>query len=193
MESGHGELYRLEIRNRKKVFTKSRPDPSKGKGGGKGKTYREMFPLWTDWSHSSRLQSQRPRQWRTPKICAQREECWKLGTIHLGSFEVLSDHGDEVQDDEPTNETTELMPPLPPDSWLKRTETFCGKFREPCNEDHQDAEDSFLDCWVGKQEKFDALQQMGPWARDAAKSEPDVKGCLSVNFPACSVCQKLGV
>ena len=41
--------------------------------------------------------------------------------------------------------------------------------------------------------KFDALQQMYPWARNAPKSEPDVKGCLSVNFPACSVCQKLGV
>ena len=30
-------------------------------------------------------------------------------------------------------------------------------------------------------------------ARSAPKSEPDVKGCLSVNFPVCSVCQKLGV
>ena len=34
---------------------------------------------------------------------------------------------------------------------------------------------------------------MGPWARNALKSVPDVKGCLSVNFPACSVCQQLGV
>ena len=41
VESDNGELYCLEIRNGKKVFTKSRPDPSKGKGGGKGKTDRE--------------------------------------------------------------------------------------------------------------------------------------------------------
>ena len=34
---------------------------------------------------------------------------------------------------------------------------------------------------------------MDPWARNAPKSEPDVKGCLSVNFPVCSVCQKLEV
>ena len=34
---------------------------------------------------------------------------------------------------------------------------------------------------------------MDPWARNAPKAEPDVKGCLSVNFLACSVCQKPGV
>ena len=45
-----------------------------------------------------------------------------LGTIDLGSFEVLSDHGDEVDGDESTYETTEMMPPLPPDSWFKRTD-----------------------------------------------------------------------
>ena len=44
VESEDGELYRLEIRNGKKVFTKSRHEPSKGKGGGKGKTDRECFP-----------------------------------------------------------------------------------------------------------------------------------------------------
>ena len=38
-----GELYRLEIRNRKKVFTKSRHEPCKGKGGGKGKIDKECF------------------------------------------------------------------------------------------------------------------------------------------------------
>ena len=35
-----------------------------------------------------------------------------LWTIDLGSFEVLSDDGDEVEDDESTNETREMMPPL---------------------------------------------------------------------------------
>ena len=109
------------------------------------------------------------------------------------SFEVLSDHGDEVDVDESTPETTEMVPPLPPNSWYKRTETFCGNFRKRCNDDHQDGEYPFLDCWDGKQEQFGALQQMDPWARNAPKSEPGVKGCLSVNFPACSVCQKLEV
>ena len=91
------------------------------------------------------------------------------------------------------HETTEMTPPLPPDSWFKRTEALCGKFRKPCNEDHRAEEDPFLGCWDGKQEQFDALQQMDPWARNALKSVPDVKGCFSVNFPVCSVCQKLGV
>ena len=42
MESDDGELYRLELRNSKKVFTKSRQDPSKGTGGGKGKRDRAL-------------------------------------------------------------------------------------------------------------------------------------------------------
>ena len=85
----------------------------------------------------------------------------------------------------PHFETTELMPPQPHYSWYKRTETLCGKFRKPGTEDYRDEEDPFLDCWDGKQEQFDALQQMDPWARNAPKSVPDVKGCLSG--------QKLGV
>ena len=48
-------------------------------------------------------------------------------------------------------------------------------------------------AWPGIQEQSDALQQMGSWARNAPKFEPDVKCYLSVNFPACSVCQMLGV
>ena len=43
VESEDGELYRLEIRNSKKVFAKSRHEPSRGKGGGKGKIDRECF------------------------------------------------------------------------------------------------------------------------------------------------------
>ena len=54
----------------------------------------------------------RTKKQRLHKICH-----W--GTIDLGSLEVLSDHGDEVEDDESTNETTEMMPPLPPGSWFK--------------------------------------------------------------------------
>ena len=96
-----------------------------------------------------------------------------------------------MDDDESTYDTKEMMPPLPPDSWFKRTETLCGKFRNPYNEDHGDEEDPFLNCWDGKQEQFDVLQQMDPWARNTPKSVPDVKGCLSVNFSVFSVCQKL--
>ena len=45
VESENGELYRLEIRNGRKVFTKSRHDSSKGntKGGRKGRTDKECF------------------------------------------------------------------------------------------------------------------------------------------------------
>ena len=83
-----------------------------------------------------------------------------LGTIDLGFFEVLSDHGEEVDGDESTFETTELLPPLPLDSRFNRTETLCWKFRKPGNED------AFLDCWNGEQEQFDVL----PASPEASKN-----------------------
>ena len=43
-----------------------------------------------------------------------------LGTIDLGSFEVLCDHGDVVDDDESTYETTEMIPLKP--FWLKQSQ-----------------------------------------------------------------------
>ena len=125
-------------------------------------------------SHSSRLQSQNSHQESAPKgksvgNCEDEEtetsQNVPLETIDLGSFEVLSDHGDEMDGNESTCETTEMMPPLPPDSWFKRTETFCGTFRKSCDEDHQDEEG-----WDGKEEQFDALQHMDPWERNAPKS-----------------------
>ena len=183
VESEAGELYRLEIRNGKKVFTKSRHEPSKGKGGGKGKTDRECFRcgrtghIRVDCRAKTHVNGGPPKSAPKGKSvgnCEDEEtetsQNVPLRTIDLGSFEELQ-----------------------PGSWFKRTETSCGKFRKPCNEDHQDEDDPFFDCGDGKQEQFDALQQMDPWARNAPKSVPDVKGCLSVNFPACSVCQKLGV
>ena len=45
-------------------------------------------------------------------------------------------------------------------------------------------------CW---DEQSDVLQQADPWTRNAPKSISSAQGCTSVNFPACSVCQKLGV
>ena len=110
-----------------------------------------------------------------------------LGTIDSASFEVLSNHGDDVDDevdvDVSTNETTEMMPPLPPS----------GKFRKPCNKDHRDEEHPFFECQDEMREQIGILQQMDPWMRNAPKSLPLVKGCSSVNFTACSVCQKLGL
>ena len=49
-----------------------------------------------------------------------------LGIIDLESFEVLSDHGDAEDDgdvDEFSEETTGIMSPPPPASWVKNTET----------------------------------------------------------------------
>ena len=43
VERENGELYCLETRNGKKVFNKSRHEPSNGKGGGKGKAGKECF------------------------------------------------------------------------------------------------------------------------------------------------------
>ena len=58
---------------------------------------------------------------------------------------------------------------------------------------NRDEEYPFLNCWDEKQEQSDALQHMDPWTQTGPKSEPDVKGCLSVIFLVCYVCQQLGV
>ena len=42
VESEDGKLYRSEIRNGKKFFTKSRHDSSKNKGGGQGRTNKNV-------------------------------------------------------------------------------------------------------------------------------------------------------
>ena len=44
---------------------------------------------------------------------------------------------------------------------------------------------------VGMGSKSSPTLCNNPSARNAPKSEPDVKGCLSVNFSVCSVCRKL--
>ena len=89
-----------------------------------------------------------------------------LGTIDLESFEVLSDHGDNADDevdvDVSTDETTGMMPPLPPVSWFKKIEMYCGTFRKPCNKDHRDDEYPFFDCQDEMREQPDILQQVDP-------------------------------
>ena len=212
VEGEDGELYRLEIRNGKKIFTKSTYSSSKGhtKGGGKGKTDRECYRcgrvghIRTDCRAKSHINGGPPKSAPKGKGVASCEDeetetsqNVPLGKIDLASFEVLSNHGDDVDDevdvDVSTNETTEMMPPLPPISWLKKTEAYCGKFRKPCNKDHRDEEHPFFECQDEMREQIDILQQMDPWMRNAPKSLPLVKGCSSVNFTACSVCQKLGL
>ena len=132
MEREDGELCRLEIRNSKKVFTKSRHEPSKGKGGGKGKIDIECFRcgrighIRADCRAQSRINGghqKSARKGKSVENCEDEEtetsQNVPLGTIGLGSFEVLSDHGEEVDDDESANETAEMMQPLQPDSWFK--------------------------------------------------------------------------
>ena len=130
-----------------------------------------------------------------------------LGIIVLGSFAVLSDHGETFEDDvvvvvvESSEESTGTMPRLPLVSWAKErrisshAEMHCGKFRKHCSgNDRRDAEkSSFFDCWDWRHEQSDILQHADPWARNAPKSISGANGCTSVNFPTCSVSQKLGV
>ena len=77
-----------------------------------------------------------------------------LGIMDLASFEVLSDHGETIEDDvvvdESSDESTGTMPPLPPASWSKDTrisrcaEMHCRKFRTHGNgNDSPDGEVSF--------------------------------------------------
>ena len=73
------------------------------------------------------------------------------------------------------------------------TEVRRGRFSKHCRDnDCRDGEESsFFDCW---DEQSDILQQGDDlWAQNAPKSVSHAKGCLSVNFPVFSVCQKLGV
>ena len=119
MESEDGELYRLEIRNGKKVFTKPRHDSSKGntEGGVRGRTDKECFRcgrighIRADCRAKTHLNGGPPKSAPKEKGVGSFEEAEPetsqnvpLETIDLGSFEVLSDHGDAVQDDVDVNE-----------------------------------------------------------------------------------------
>ena len=77
-----------------------------------------MFSLWAHWSFGAECRGKTER--RTPEICTQgkgvgscEEEKQEtshnvpLVTIDLGSFEVLSDHGDTVEDDVVVDESSE--------------------------------------------------------------------------------------
>ena len=138
VEGEDGELYRLEARNGKKHT----------KGGGKNRTDKECFrcgrigQIRADCSAKTHSAPKGKGVGSCEEEDEETSQNVPLGTIHLGSFEVLSDHGDTEEDGE----------------------------------------------------QSDVFQQADPWARNAPKSISSAKkGYISVNFPACSVCQKLGV
>ena len=109
-----------------------------------------------------------------------------LGTIDLGSFEVLSDNGDTVEDDvvvESSEEAPGTMPPLPLALWFKKTKT--SKHSEPWQRLPRRRRVFFFVCWDWRHEQSDVLQQADPWAQNAPKSVSSAKGCFSVNFPVC--------
>ena len=115
VESEDGDLYRLEIRNGKKVFTKSRPDPSKAKEEGRvnlTETVSAVDALVTfeQIAESKLINGGHPisaPEGKSVGNCEDEEtetsQNVPSGTINLGSFEVLSDHHHEVEDDESTN------------------------------------------------------------------------------------------
>ena len=72
VESEDGELYRLEIRNGKKVFTKSRHEPSKGKGRENGKTDKECFRCRRIGHIRADCRAKTHVNGGPPKICAQK-------------------------------------------------------------------------------------------------------------------------
>ena len=115
-------LYRLEIRSGKKVFTKPRHDSTKGntQGGEQGRADKECFRcgrsghIRADCRAKTHLDGGPPKS--APKgKCAgncedERQETSQhvpLETIDLGSFEVLSNHGDTVEDDVVVHESSE--------------------------------------------------------------------------------------
>ena len=78
VESEDGELYRLEMRNGKKVFTKSRHEPSKGKGGGKVKLTKNVSTVHALITSEQIAEPKLTSMEDPPKICAHREKCRKL-------------------------------------------------------------------------------------------------------------------
>ena len=150
VESEDGELYCFDIRNDTKVFfTKSRHDSSKSntEGGGKGKTDNEFFRcgrighIREDCRAKTQVNGGHPNSAPKGAGCCKEEDPETsqnvpLVTIDLGSIEVLLDHNDTVEDedevDESSEETTGVMPPLPPVSWFNKTDMHCGKSRKTC-------------------------------------------------------------
>ena len=208
VESEDGELYRLDIRIGRKVFTKHRYDSSKGitNGGRESNTDKECFRCGraghtrADCRATSHVHGGPPKS--APKgkgvgNCEEEEQESSqnvpLGIVDLESFEVLSDHGETMADDdvvESSEESTGTMPPLPPVSWLKErrmsryAEMLCRKFRKhgKGNDCRDGEESSFFDCWDWRHEQSDMLKYADPWEQNEPKTAASAKDCQSVNF-----------
>ena len=176
------ELYRLEIGNGKKDFGKFRHEPS--------------GHIRADCRAKTHVNGGLPKS--APKVksvgnCEDEEtetsQNVPLGTIDLGPFEVLSDHGDEVEDDESTNATTHCH--LVRGSRGQRR--FAGSFGNLAMNITKTKRIRSLIVGMGSQSSPTLCNKWILGHQNAPKSVPDVKGCFSVNFPAYSVCQKLGV
>ena len=114
----------------------------------------------------------------------------KILRTAMETFEVLSDQGDDVDADESTEEPTEMVPPMPPDPGSKGQKRFAGSFGNLALKITETKSIHSLIVWIRSKNSSMLCNKMDPWARNAPKSEPDVKGCFSVNFLVCSVCQK---
>ena len=121
IESEDGELYRLEIRHDKKVCTKPRHDSIKcNTEGGRSKTDKECFRcgrvchIRADCRAKTHVNGRLPKSTLVGKgvgNCEEEEQQSSqnvpLGIIDLGSFEVLSDHGETKEDDVVADESSE--------------------------------------------------------------------------------------
>ena len=177
VEGEDGELYRLEIRNGKKVFLPNagmiRPKATP-KVDEKAEPTKNVFAVGVLVIVEQVVEERPPKS--APKgkgvgSCEEEEretlQNVRLGTIDLGSFEVLSDHGDTVEDDVVVDESSEesagTTPPLPPAPRFnktrtsKHTEMHRGRFSKHCHDnDCRDSEgSSFFDCW---DEQSDIMQ-----------------------------------
>ena len=98
---------------------------------------------------------------RTSQICTLKENVLEIermasekhhdtchwGRLIWGLFEVPSNHGDTVEDDvvvdEPAENATGIMPPLPRAPWFKKTRMHCGRISKHCHGN---------DCRVGEEQ-----------------------------------------
>ena len=133
MESEDGQLYRLEIKNRKGILIVSQGKGSHKGGGKEGKTDTECYQCGARWPHQSSIAEPNPTSTEVLRSqlsvamngvgnCQDEEQETHghvpLRTIELGSFEVVSDYGHTTEDiediDEFPEEPTETMLPPPP-------------------------------------------------------------------------------
>ena len=194
------------VRNGKKVFTKPRHDSSKGntKGGGRSKTDQESFGcgrvghIRADCRATTDVNGGPPKsapRGKGVRNCEEEEQGFSqdvpLGIIDLGLLKYCQITATAWKT------ILLLMNPqknsqVPGSRGQGQQGTQTGSF---CNIAMATAaeESPFFDCWDWRCGQSDTLQQTDTSAQNVPTSISSAKGCLSVNFPHCSVCQKLGV